>query len=1085
MGKGSYAIRDNTTSIFQEVKGSIGVVVSVNGREDYMIPVPKKAIGIELLDIITGRLQLKENARYFGLHFPTSAHDTSIAREPKVWLKSDVSVLKQAKKLKKGVNPINLVFAVKYWCARPWLLPQGDAKAQFFLQLRKDVSSGDLLSSPEDMLLLATYVVQLDIGDFDPVLHNSQGYLLELPQLMGPDDNLTVDQEDAIRSGHISLRGSASEESMGRYLLLASQQMLYGCEYFKAVTDHADYPGPVVLGIGFRGILVLREGRMHGLFAWTELARISFRKTYLLLWRKGVAEEAAFQCTTVKVCRGVWEHTVARYRFYSSDGISIRSSQNFASTDLPFVRTPNAPGRGSVLLFSPWMKKQASTASLSPGTDKDSTPGDIDSASLERKAKVTVPVQPPPASSTTDTDSSRMSRTMPSSLEDVSHLSTSQSLSQKMLSSTTAELTLNTTHNNVSLRRQCTEAIRLTRTDGERLGVLFAGVPLNPDELENNTTLMRGVRVTRVDPGFAAGKDGRLQVNDVVYQADSYNMTGGAFMADIMNSVTKASVFMVTRSGHEVLLPLDDEGGLGLEIVDGGDLPISIRSVRENSPAAGIPLLQPGYELVAINYVQLKGLTLTEVYAMIKDAGKSAEPPASGSPYRPSQVSIRLLVNPCYKRDMLIEASESKGVKKNPSSKKEQQPAWSTMEVNLKNGDGYTTTPSQTFNNSTAPETTVDVVNPFVAKGSLARGAGGGSVKNTTSYNMFKALEVEQQTKSVAGTSNVENYVASWSSFQGEEVPSTSTPGGGTAVEAEALDVVDFVRKPRGSMWHFDPHATADSPTPEKLPGVMEKGDFKALSPFKDGYTIADVVVAMKSENSTRNRYRDILPYDSSRVMLASEPGGNNYINASNVRYALPTEELRYIACQGPKEGTVGHFWNMVLQEGSRIVLMVTTLREDGKVKCQKYWPDLGETMEADDIRLSLVNEINKGGFFVREITVQRAQTTRTVIQMQFASWPDHGVPADPQIFINFFNEVQNQQLAIKTTSPMVIHCSAGVGRTGVFILTEVCLALFKAGVHVDLAKVLHHLRQQRMSLVQTEGQFNFCYSILERLISA
>eukprot|EP00051_Salpingoeca_urceolata_P021243 m.330451 g.330451 ORF g.330451 m.330451 type:complete len:1629 (+) comp19763_c0_seq7:586-5472(+) len=260
-------------------------------------------------------------------------------------------------------------------------------------------------------------------------------------------------------------------------------------------------------------------------------------------------------------------------------------------------------------------------------------------------------------------------------------------------------------------------------------------------------------------------------------------------------------------------------------------------------------------------------------------------------------------------------------------------------------------------------------------------------------------------------------------------------------------------------------------------------GNFSSVHLFRKGYSKSrDCSVALQADNSARNRYKDILPYNDTRVLLQTED--NDYINANHVTYSNDVDEFRYIACQGPKEGTAGHFWLMVWEQNTSLIVMLTGLRESGRTKCFQYWPKAaGETVEFGDFSVSLDDEQQHDSFAVRRFAVTHLPTARSrqIAHAHFTGWPDHGVPKDSDHFLAFVEHVQRIK-AETLQNTVVLHCSAGIGRTGVYIVLELSLAHFQQNQAVELPAMLRKLRAQRMGLVQTEAQYTFCYTTLARV---
>jgi protein tyrosine phosphatase len=249
---------------------------------------------------------------------------------------------------------------------------------------------------------------------------------------------------------------------------------------------------------------------------------------------------------------------------------------------------------------------------------------------------------------------------------------------------------------------------------------------------------------------------------------------------------------------------------------------------------------------------------------------------------------------------------------------------------------------------------------------------------------------------------------------------------------------------------------------------------------------------AQHEKNKTRNRYADILPYDDTRVRLRDEE--NDFINANHLTSTVSGVQHWYIACQGPLKQTTNHFWKMVWQEKSKIVVMVAAEVENGMVKCERYWPEKeGEEVLYGEISVTVTRARSNGNYTIRGLKLENHATKekRSLWHMQYFSWPDHGVPSIPSFFLAFVDEIRaargrlgiNQAVA---PWPIIIHCSAGIGRTGVLITIELVLAKADAGLIPDVKATLEELREQRCNLIQTPDQYNFVYcSLVQALENA
>uniref|UniRef100_A0A9J8AMF5 Receptor-type tyrosine-protein phosphatase C n=1 Tax=Cyprinus carpio carpio TaxID=630221 RepID=A0A9J8AMF5_CYPCA len=251
--------------------------------------------------------------------------------------------------------------------------------------------------------------------------------------------------------------------------------------------------------------------------------------------------------------------------------------------------------------------------------------------------------------------------------------------------------------------------------------------------------------------------------------------------------------------------------------------------------------------------------------------------------------------------------------------------------------------------------------------------------------------------------------------------------------------------------------------------------EFQSIPRIFSNYTIKE---AKKQENQSKNRYVDILPYDYNRVTL-SAGGEDDYINASFIEgYQEPK---KYIAAQGPKDETVCDFWQMVWEQKSSIIVMVTRCEEGNKIKCAQYWPSLDrETEIFDDFVVKIRSEQHCPDYIIRHLILNNKRekaSEREVTHIQFISWPDHGVPGDPSLLLKLRRRVNSFKNFF--SGPIVIHCSAGVGRTGTYIGIDAMIESLEAEGRVDIYGYVAKLRRQRCLMVQVEAQYILIHTAL------
>ncbi|KAM4859357.1 tyrosine-protein phosphatase non-receptor type 18 [Thomomys bottae] len=239
-----------------------------------------------------------------------------------------------------------------------------------------------------------------------------------------------------------------------------------------------------------------------------------------------------------------------------------------------------------------------------------------------------------------------------------------------------------------------------------------------------------------------------------------------------------------------------------------------------------------------------------------------------------------------------------------------------------------------------------------------------------------------------------------------------------------------------------------------------------------------------RCENIKKNRYKDVVPYDQTRVVLSllQEEGLGDYINASFIQGADGSRA--YIATQGPLPHTLLDFWRLVWEFRIKVILMACREFENGRKKCERYWAQKQESLQTGLFCVTLTQETQLNfDIIVRTLQVTFQKESRSVHQLQYMSWPDRGVPSNPDHVLTMVEEARRLQGS--DPGPLCVHCSAGCGRTGVLCTVDYVrqsLLTQRLPPHFSLFDVVLAMRKQRPAAVQTEEQYRFLYHAVARL---
>ncbi|XP_047401192.1 tyrosine-protein phosphatase non-receptor type 18 isoform X2 [Sciurus carolinensis] len=265
---------------------------------------------------------------------------------------------------------------------------------------------------------------------------------------------------------------------------------------------------------------------------------------------------------------------------------------------------------------------------------------------------------------------------------------------------------------------------------------------------------------------------------------------------------------------------------------------------------------------------------------------------------------------------------------------------------------------------------------------------------------------------------------------------------------------------------------------------AAEFSDIRARSAAWKADGVRSTDVGSRPENMQKNRYKDVVPYDQTRVILSllQEEGHGDYINGNFIQGTDGNQS--YIATQGPLPHTLLDFWRLVWEFEVKVILMACQETENGRKKCERYWAQEHKPLKIGFFYITLTKETQlKADIILRTLQVTFQKESRSVHQLQYMSWPDRGVPSNPDHMLTMVEEARRLQGC--SPRPLCVHCSAGCGRTGVLCIVDYVRQLLLTQMippNFSLFDLVLEMRKQRPAVVQTEEQYRFLYHTVAQM---
>uniref|UniRef100_A0A667X089 Tyrosine-protein phosphatase non-receptor type 20 n=1 Tax=Myripristis murdjan TaxID=586833 RepID=A0A667X089_9TELE len=567
-----------------------------------------------------------------------------------------------------------------------------------------------------------------------------------------------------------------------------------------------------------------------------------------------------------------------------------------------------------------------------------------------------------------------------------------------------------------------------------------------------------------------------------IYQTPSSNLGLGRYdsssqLDDSIHSAFYSPNLSLTRSDLKLKVSLvkSDKGSLGFTLTKGNDQGCYIHDIIQD-PAKGDGRLRPGDRMIMVNNTDVSNMGHTEVVNLVRAAPRVVDLVVGRVLEAPKPpVEAHLLPDICFKGLVLDGGSDSvygvlfvKDIQPGSMASEE----GSLRPLDLIHYISGAPTMELTLSESTRllelslEDLTLKEDSAFRFYTSLTRTY----MKAFTSVDHLCLIDSYLQMS--AGRPEEDEITWGSDELPIENMNSKLREDGPIITEDEltSLPLVKVV--PDGQFTGSKLNTVV-----RMMRGLLEqKVPLQEFENLQNLQPLDDCLIGQTKENKKKNRYKNIVPFDTTRVVLGKDGG---YINANFIKMPVKDEDFLYIACQGPLPTTLGDFWQMVWEQKSNVIAMMTQEVEGGKVKCQRYWPDTPRTAEMVDDRLqiTLVKDQYLDNFVIRIIEVKDVQTNETqqVTHLNYTGWPDHGTPSQPEQLLTFISYMRH----VHQSGPIITHCSAGIGRSGTLICIDVVLGLISKDADFDISDVVRNMRLQRQGMVQTEEQYIFCYQVI------
>lgn len=1012
--------------------------------------VSSRTVGKECLQNVCQRLQILQ-PEYFGLRYPSK--DGGLLR----WVDLDRPLKKQ---LDKYARECCLYLGVMFYVFNVDQLHNDVTRYYYFSHLKSDVIEGKLGCTREEAIQLASYSLQAEFGDHRPEHHTSdylKNFVLLPKSVAGGDENQEVLLERIIQA-HRNLQGVHHSLAELYYIIAVQRLDGYGEELF----DVKDAAGnEMVLGVSVEGVTA-RYTRGRGptnetaSYRWSEIVDLIHHKKSFKIEGRENGRSAQFQLEDVPTAKYIWKMCVQQHKFFMS---------------MQETRAAGSAGSGESFRWTAGSEVGSNSQLTDVGESRESL-DELGVYHTDTQNSVNYPL--------------RQELEEPSEPEHIERNHRAPSMTE-LVTDNAAEQTFDVEQDTVGVDVSVA-ATPSTNSDSQAESVHHSYANL-PQPSDSTSDLRRAML-----PSYRQAPDYETAV------LTKYGVTSCSLNDLSTEQVHDKPIFQhpsngmdnVSRSCNPLLPPLSySQYGNFADLTELGDS-MSFGNLANNNRADmamhGRPLLAPPLHTYSTPELTSQGLS----YDM--DAAQ-------------------LFANLSYQH------------KPPPPYPYSQRPTVSTPDLTRNHSHllQVSTSPDLVSRRHLSPNP-IQGSEPSLAQYQWVNGRSVEDVKPVLPTYVPVGESWNAQVSGVLQPQRIQVYVSSSPIPATEQT--TAKPTNPPPVPDRQTSEEESATRPVGPMMlaamngltltlsRPDPLSTkdADASMPECPPSPRDQRPDSVLeSRLEDGQVFlefeniakrkpnADFSTALLLENIPRNRFSDVLPYEENRVRLT--PTADNrtgYINASHVSASVGDSQRFYIAAQGPMQTTAKSFWQMVWENHVGVVVMLTDIEDDqGNEKCYQYWPHASgdeAALSFGEYRVVRKSAASSAVAVTTCLVLSRTQgvscTHRNVWHLRYTDWPDHGTPGDVQGFLGFMEEVDtvrrlalNDQRLRTRNAPTVVHCTAGVGRSGVVILCDILLFCLDHNVPVDLPRVLTLVRMQRMLSVQTLAQYKFVHQVLIRYL--